>query len=258
MKIKILLIWISTVFLCVSVSAQLQNLKGKIINNSEVEGIHILNKTALKYTVTNKDGSFVIPVKTNDTLTFSGVKYKAKEIVITQSIIFTNNLELSLEENVTQLDQVVVGKILTGNIESDLKNQEIEVPINFYDLGIPGYTGKQKTLSERKLAAATSGGGIPLIAIINVITGRTKELKERVKLDKSIICVERLKSSYKDLIFEEENLSEVLQNRFFNFIMDSEKLDEACNANNVLYPITFLKEELQLFKTQLTLDDKKD
>jgi hypothetical protein len=70
--------------------------------------------------------------------------------------------------------------------------------------------------------------------------------------------VERLKSSYKEIIFEGENLSEVLQNRFFNFIMDSEKLDDACVANNVLSPITFLKNELKLFKSQLTVNDFKD
>ena len=239
--------------------SQLQDLKGKVIGSGDVEGIHILNKTALKYTVTDTDGSFTIPVKLNDTLTISGLRYKIKELSITEIDISTKPFLIYLTESVTELDEVTVGKILTGNLGSDIKNQDVETPINFYDLGIPGYTGKQKTLSERKLAEATSGGGlIPFAPLINLITGRTKELKARVQLDKDIKCVERLKSSYKEIIFEGENLSEVLQNRFFNFIMDSEKLDDACVANNVLSPITFLKNELKLFKSQLTVNDFKD
>ena len=164
-----------------------------------------------------------------------------------------------LTESITQLDQVVVGKVLTGDLGSDIKNQDVETPINFYDLGIPGYTGKPKTLNERKLSEATSGGGfLPLNPIINAITGRTKMLKQRIKLDKKIKCVDKLKAAYKDIIFEDEEFSEELQNRFFNFIMDSEKLQGACNSDNVLTPITFLKEELKLFKIQLISNDKKD
>lgn len=258
MKIKFYSILVFILLFSVTISAQLKELKGKVIGNGEVEGIHILNKTALKYTVTDNDGSFTILAKQNDTLTISGLRYKTKELLVSKNIIQNNALQIYLEENITELDQVTVGKILTGNLGSDIKNQDIETPINFYDLGIPGYTGKQKTLSERKLAAATSGSGIPLIAILNAISGKTKELKARVKLDKQIKCVERLKDSYKDLIFEDENLSDELQNRFFNFIMDSEKLDKACKADNILFPITFLKEELKLFKAQLKPDDKKD
>ncbi|WP_188373681.1 carboxypeptidase-like regulatory domain-containing protein [Winogradskyella haliclonae] len=259
MRIRFYLILVSTLCLSVTASAQLIDLKGKVIGSGEVEGIHILNKTALKYIVTDTDGSFVIPVKFNDTLTISGLRYKTKEIVIDKSILAKKGVEIFLTENVTQLDQVIVGKILTGNLGSDIKNQEVETPINFYDLGIPGYTGKPKTLNERKLAEATSGGGlVPLNPIINAITGRTKMLKQRIKLDRKIKCVEQLKAAYQNIIFEGEGFSEELQNRFFNFIMDSEKLQDACNAGNVLTPITFLKEELKLFKIQLASNDKKD
>lgn len=260
MKIQILIALILfLIFSCV-VSAQLIDLKGKVIGIGEVEGIHVLNKTALKYNVTDENGNFTIPAKVNDTIIFSGLTYKLKEVIVTKIMISKNDMEINLIEDVTQLDQVVVGKILTGNINSDLRNLEIKEPINFYDLGIPGYTGKQKTLSERKLIAATSsgGGGIPLIKIINAINGKTKQLKERIELDKDIYCVEKLKASYKDLIFEEEKLSKDLQNRFFNFILDSEDLRSACRSGNPLLPITFLNKELKLFKSRLAENDKKD
>ncbi len=259
MKIQILIALILfLIFSCV-VSAQLIDLKGKVIGVGEVEGIHVLNKTALKYNVTDENGYFRILAKVNDTIIFSGLTYKLKEVIVNKIMISKNEMEVNLIEDVTQLDQVVVGKILTGNIDSDLRNLDIKEPINFYDLGIPGYTGKPKTLSERKLIAATSsGGGIPLIGIINAISGKTKQLKERVELDKDIYCVEKLKASYKDLIFEEEELSEDLQNRFFNFILDSENLRSVCRSSNPLLPITFLTNELKLFKSRLAENDKKN
>lgn len=259
MKIQILIALILfLIFSCVA-SAQLIDLKGKVIGVGEVEGIHVLNKTALQYNVTDEKGYFTIPAKVNDTIIFSGLTYKLKEVVVSKTMISKNEMNVNLVEDITQLDQVVVGKILTGNINSDLKSLDIEEPINFYDLGIPGYTGKPKTLSERKLIAATSsGGGIPLIGIINAISGKTKQLKERIELDKDMYCVEKLKASYKDLIFENEDLSEDLQNRFFNFIMDSGNLRNACRSTNPLLPITFLNKELKLFKSRLAENDKKD
>ena len=43
----------------------------------------------------------------------------------------------------------------------DIKNNEVERPIDFYDIGIPGYTGKPKTQSERRLHEADAGKMIP-------------------------------------------------------------------------------------------------
>ena len=89
---------------------------------------------------------------------------------------------------------------------------------------------------------------------INLIAGRTKELKSRIKLDKTI-KFKAFKVNYKELLFEEEEFSKVLHNIFFNFIMDSEIPEDICSANNVLIPITFLKKELKLFKTRLITNE---
>lgn len=229
--------------------AQVQDLKGEISASNNLEGIHVLNKTALKYTVTDTDGSFIIPVKLNDTLTISGLAYKTKNVIVTAEILRNNKIKIYLKDEITQLDDVFLGRLLTGNLGSDLKNTKVETPINFYDLGIPGYTGKPKTLSERKLIAATSsGGGIPLVGLINAISGKTKQLKKRLKFEKKIMCVDYLKNRYKTIIFESQNISEIQINRFFNFILDSQDLEKTCKNNNDLLKIEFLNNELKLFK----------
>lgn len=241
------------------VTAQLQDLKGRIIAANDVEGIHILNRTSVKYAISDQNGDFDIPVKLSDTITVTGLAYKTQNLIITKEILKKDIFKIYLEINIDDLEQVTVGKILTGNIDSDIRNTKVKTPINFYDLGIPGYTGKQKTLNERKLASTSSGGGlIPLVGLINAITGRTKELKENIKLDKKIACVERFKNNYKSMIFETEKLSDTFQDRFFNFIFDSEKLDSACYSGSAFKTIEFLKAELILYKQSLTSDDKKD
>lgn len=236
-----------------TLNEQLQPLSGKISASGDVEGIHVLNKTALKYTVSDENGRFNILVKANDTLVFSALRYKIKEVAITKTNLTEGYLKVYLVDKVNELDEVVVGKVLTGNLGSDIKNTEVETPINFYDLGIPGYTGKPKTVNERKLAEATSGGGlIPLNPILNLLTGRTKMLKQRIALDRKIRCVDKLKDNYKEMIFEESKYSEEFQNKFFSYILDSEELESACNASNKLAPINFIFEELDKFKALQT------
>jgi hypothetical protein len=98
---------------------------------------------------------------------------------------------------------------------------------------------------------------IPLSPFLNLIAGRTKVLKSRIKLDKTI-KFKAFKVNYKEFLFEEEEFSKVLQNRFFNFIMDIEIPKDICLANNVLIPNTFLKKELKLFKIRLITNEEKD
>ena len=158
--------------------AQSVQLNGKVSGAVEVDGIHIINKTASRFTISNADGTFVIPAKLNDTILFSGISYQPKEIVVTKFIIASKQMPIYLEELVNVLDEVVVGKVLTGNLMSDINNAELKRDLNFYDLGIPGYTGKLMSQTERRLYEATSGGGlVPIGLIVNAITGRTKRLK---------------------------------------------------------------------------------
>lgn len=53
--------------------AQEIDINGKILAVEEVEGIHVINKTANKFTITDQNGEFVIPAKWNDTITFSSI-----------------------------------------------------------------------------------------------------------------------------------------------------------------------------------------
>ena len=236
--------------------AQRKDLNGQLIANDEVEGLHILNKTGAKYTISNEDGSFVIPAKASDTLFISGLKYEAQEFVITQSIIELGRFRVQLIEKINELDEVIVGKILTGSLESDLENSDAKTEINFYDLGIPGYKGKPLTQNERKLHDADAGtwGSIGLgfsvnfHKLLNTVSGRTKKLKEIVALDNEEKCIERLRREYEEAIFKTDTLADNLKNEYFYFCQEDEGFRALCDENNDLKAIEFLQRKLKAYR----------
>lgn len=231
-------------------SSQIIEISGKIEGKDDLDGIHVINKTSNYYAVTTVTGDFKIKVKTNDTIVFSSILYKLKEVVVTPIIYKSKYLSTVLETFVNDLDEVTLGKVLTGNLSLDVANQGNKKQINFADVGIPGYTGKPLTQSARRLKEASNfmptvgggfgGGGVGLQInpIINVITGRTKELKQRVLLENKTSLLEKIKSQFAATFFESHELPEDKREEFFlycsdqpNFIAQTRTLD----LNTVLF-----------------------
>ena len=234
-------------------NAQSIEIKGKVIvEDDDIEGIHVLNLTASKFTITNSNGDFVIPAKPNDTIVFSSIKYKPTKVIVGEEIIRSKSLNVYLTELVNVLDQVVVGKVLTGNLLSDVENSEAKRDINFYDVGIPGYTGKPKTQTERRYNEATTGGGIvPLNPILNYFSGRTKMLKNQMKLERLDDCLDRIKADLSTIFFEENELEESKREEFFFFCLEDEQFSTLCQLKNDLRTLEFLKNKLKIYKNNL-------
>ncbi len=119
-------------------TAQSIEIKGRVESSVDVENIHVINKTAQKFTITNVLGEFTIPVRLNDTLSFSSVQHKPKIIIISSEEIGTKTIAVVLEEQVNELDKVVLGKVLTGNLASDINNfnviKERPTPLNLNEI----------------------------------------------------------------------------------------------------------------------------
>lgn len=247
----------SFVAICFSteIFAQTQNIAGTVKASGDVVGIHIINKTASKYTITNDEGVFEIPAKLNDTIVVSGIQYIPKEFLVTDIIMQTNAVIVNLEDNVNELDEVVVGKILTGDLLTDIENSEVKRELNFYDLGIPGYTGPLKTQSERRLYEAKSGSGlVPLNPFINWISGRTKRLNEQIKREENDKARDEAVAAYSKLLFETNSLDATKQKEFFYFCSDDPNFLVLSNSNNELMMLEFLREKLKAFKLQIEND----
>lgn len=84
-------------------------LMGKVIyKNYGVPNEYVINSTTEKATVTNNEGEFSIAVKVGDELVFTAVNYQYKLVKISPEILEKNRLTVTVNEKVTQLDEVVI------------------------------------------------------------------------------------------------------------------------------------------------------
>jgi len=196
--------------------AQYINLSGKISNDFDVEGIHVLNQTSKLNTVTNTNGEFVIAVKVNDTLLFSSIKYILQEIVITEKIHRQKTFVIKLEELINELDEVLLGNTLTGNLAYDIKNIKTEKPIDFDDVGIPGFKGvpQEKIVP---LAAAAFPVSVNIEALYKHISGYYKKLKIKRKWTSENTTVVEIINYYGLPFFED--VYGLPQNRVYDFML---------------------------------------
>jgi hypothetical protein len=251
LKNKKIFFLIFNIIHCGVIYGQSTEIKGKVTASSDIDRIHIINKTANTFTITNDDGEFKISASLNDSILISAIQYKPVTILVTSELMRSKFISLNLTDKITELDEVVVGKILTGDLLSDIENSEVKRELNFYDLGIPGYTGKQKTQSERRLHEATTGGGlVPLNPILNWISGRTKELKEQIAQEHSDHAMREVMSDFSEILFEIDHLDESKRVEFFYYISDDSNFLSLSKTNNDLQMLEFLKQKLKVFKLQ--------
>lgn len=212
------------VFLLCSITMEAQSLfskrlEGRVYSkDGDVAATHVLNITAQKATITDVNGSFSISVKLNDTLVFSAIQYKRKEIVVSTKIFESALLLVPLEEALTELDEVVVRLYnLSGDVGTDLNNLDTEPVVTASTLGLPNAYVKPPSQTERKFHEATTGGGlVPINPILNAISGRTKMLKQRLKRNTKYERTQRVREFYpdslfvKDLKIPEENIPDFM------------------------------------------------
>src|SRR6056297_193528 len=84
-------------------------LMGKVLyQNIPVANEYVINTTSEKATITNDQGEFAIEVKLGDELAFTAVNYQYELVGITQEILDNNRLVVTVNEKITELDEVVI------------------------------------------------------------------------------------------------------------------------------------------------------
>ncbi len=178
-------------------------LEGRIYSeDGDVAATHILNITSNRFTITDNDGFFDIPVKLYDTLVISAVQFKRKELVVTLAILEQELVQIQMEDALTQLAEVIVRPYnLTGDLYRDAGNLKTEAVVTASTLNLPNAYIKLPTKAERELFAATSNPIMSIDPLINAITGRTKMLKKRVKRNAKYARTQRVREFYVDSLF---------------------------------------------------------
>ncbi len=179
-------------------------MEGKLYStDGDVAATHVLNITSNRATITNIRGFFAIQVALNDTLVFSAVQFKKKQLVVSREMLESPLVTIPLEDELTELDEVVVTPYnLTGDIAKDISTLKINPVVSAESLGLPNAHVRIPTQAERQLFEATSGGGlIPINPILNGISGRTKMLKERVARNNLYDRTLRVREFYADSLY---------------------------------------------------------
>ncbi|WP_054852715.1 hypothetical protein [Olleya sp. ITB9] len=239
--------------------AQTVELSGVVTGEDNVENIHILNKTALTNATSGKQGEFKIKAKLNDTIVFTSVQYKMLVKVVTKQDVLSKTLNVTLEVFTNQLDEVFITKPLSGNLSDDISNSTAKPKINFYDVGIPGYQGKQKTHVQKQLYEADHGkfvyvglgAAVNFYKLLNTITGRTKKLKQMVKLENNDALLVRLKNDLAEDFFKTNPLDKKYHVEFFYFVQEDPLFKEKCGKSN-LEALAFFKLKLKQYKQNLS------
>lgn len=167
-------------------------LKGIILNTDNIDGVHVLNTRAKQFTVTNEKGQFYIAAKANDTLYFNSLVYKDQGFVVSALMIENRTIYVQLEEYVNELQEVLVGRKLTGDINQDIKQVKIKDSLDFPDVGIPGFQGEPEEKIVPVIPAIGIGVVVDVEALYKHASGYYKSLKigrNWDKQDKTIIKV---------------------------------------------------------------------
>jgi len=243
---------------CATCFGQDIGLKGKITNSSEVEGIHILNTSSHFNAITNETGHFSIRVRLHDTLLISSVRYVVDKLIISEEIFQNKTVAITLNTMVNELDEVVLGPNLSGNLATDLKNIKTEPSINFDDVGIPGFQGKP----EEKIvpvAVAFFPTNINLEAAYKYLSGYYKKLKIQRKWEKQNNTVARIINHYSPSFFEEAYA--IPKNRLYDFLLfciETTEVQDDFIKENYISVLSVFEAKSAEYVVRLTKEEQTD
>jgi hypothetical protein len=233
-----------------------KTISGTIVSNTEKEFIHVFNKTHNKYTITNQQGEFSILVRINDTIVFSGLQYKLKELVVTKNVINSLVVSVVLEEQVNELDAVYIKPNLSGNLLVDSRNIKAKNNVNAISLGLPNAGKPKLTSSERKLKTAgdfkltienIGGRPIAIDPLINAISGKTKRLKRNVEFERKEKNEEIVFQKFKDVILSDFNIPKDELFRFLYYASEDRNFNKIVALKKDLILFEFLKKKSKEF-----------
>ncbi len=239
------------VFLCVSqhIISQGFEFRGVLTTSQEevsIEGLHIFNKSTKLGTVSSNKGFFSIQVRVNDSLYITGLQIIPIYIRVYKKHINTLS-KINITNNINELSEVFINNKLSGFLNTDSKNVPKKITVDFSKLGIPNYGVKNRTVAERRIyTATTSGGGIPLDAILNRLSGRLKILEKELETERKIIKVNKFKAQFSKLIIENYEITDNNVNRFIEFCSLHSRFNKVIGGNK-LEVLVFIEQQVQLF-----------
>lgn len=189
---------------------------GKVaINGKGLDSVSVINYSSKKARLTDSLGGFAIQAAAGDSLKISHSGIKDSIIVLSEEILVSKNLTISITDQINTLDEAVVNYYPR---------------INAISLGIVQKKADPLTTSERRLRTAGDfkaihllsllGGTLQIDPILNKINGKTKRLKKYIKLEKKMENMSFLKENYDQYMKEGLSLSDEQIERLIWFFIE--------------------------------------
>ncbi len=170
----------------------------------DLENIHIINKNSNIGTITDVYGKFLIRVKENDTLTFSGIQFENKKIVISNFDAMRKSLTINLISKVNQLDEVLLRKPKNIAMDLGLPNAG-KKPLTKLEAREVYYSQASITFVILSTLLNKKGNIEDLYHVISGNRKRDRKLKALIEADKLVEynqkVIREMRSYYKDAFF---------------------------------------------------------
>lgn len=233
--------FVITCLVCLTMNGQntFKIIEGRIKSETmDVSDLHVINTTSKKATITNPYGYFSISVKLNDTIWFSAIQYKKSHLVVTNEILESEMVTVTLDEALTELEEVVITPyMLSGDIEKDIQSLKIEPVVTASTLELPNAYVKTLTQNERRLWLAMDEQ--LLHKLIDEMTGHNTRLRNWVSRDQITYKVQTVKEFYPDSIYSQE--LKIPSERIYDFI-------HFCAVDSIFNSTIYSQDKLKIWE----------
>ncbi len=205
--------YLTNLFLCIPfISLAQREIEGTtLLNKTNTPFIDIINKTKHTYTQSDINGHFKLIASAMDTIYFRSIHTHEKEIILSDTILKQNHLEIHLENREYLLAEVLLKhRNLTGNLNIDLNN--IPEKVNYTEKA--GFKTPLKAPQEKIVSVGQALGygiinNIDLEALTKHLNGYYKRLKwKRKRLQENKITDAVILKFGKDFFVERYHLQE--------------------------------------------------
>lgn len=189
--------------------------RGRVMNDTiPVMGVHVQNLHTQLFSTTDEKGYFTIKATIGNTLQLTHVSMQTVFRNIAKADFQVAGIVIQMKEHINELEEVQVTKH---------KN------ITAQELGILQHTPIRRTYGEKKLFS--SGGGI--ISIINIITGRRKQIKKDLQNERNMAVATYISENMGNFLKKELKLSEEEINALAYYVMERPEFHKAVQENNL-------------------------
>ena len=197
MKNQLVLLFLFFTLLSFSQEKRIR-ITGKVsFDTAVISDVHVINKNTEQGTNTNDNGWFEIPVMIGDSLQFTHINLKNKQIIITKEIFTKRNLEIVLEENTYALDGFTLEKPRSIFY---VDPQMVRPPIvNAKTLTLP--YAKTTVQKDHSILKFRSGGTISIDNLFNSLNGNNKRRKELNKISQEDNTLYNIRRHFTDDFF---------------------------------------------------------